>query len=152
MLFRLYYSRVSLLITSHTLEFLNSNSLLLLCLVLARYSLVKNLFLVDLQVVCMAMVLLRAEGISDNVAELIFINGTVLINFWVLFLVSLDKDLLLLLLSWAVTALGLLRLMIMLARLGENLPGQLELILDKLLADLLVRSPSRWELVVDLDN
>lgn len=99
MLFRLYYSRLSLLITSHTLEFLNSNSLLLLCLVLARYSLVKNLFLVDLQVVCMAMVLLRAEGISDNVAELIFINGTVLINFWVLFLVSLDKDLLLLLLS-----------------------------------------------------
>ena len=152
MLFRLYYSRLSLFITSHTLEFLNSNSLLLLCLVLARYSLVKNLFLVDLQVVCMAMVLLRAEGISDNVAELIFINGTVLINFWVLFLVSLDKDLLLLLLSWAVTALGLLRLMMMLARLGENLPGQFELILDKLLADLLVRSPSRWELVVDLDN
>lgn len=152
MLFRLYYSRLSLLITSHTLEFLNSNSLLLLCLVLARYSFVKNLFLVDLQVVCMAMVLLRAEGISDNVAELIFINGTVLINFWVLFLVSLDKDLLLLLLSWAVTALGLLRLMMMLARLGENLPGQFELILDKLLADLLVRSPSRWELVVDLDN
>ena len=152
MLFRLYYSRLSLLITSHTLEFLNSNSLLLLCLVLARYSFVKNLFLVDLQVVCMAMVLLRAEGINDNVAELIFINGTVLINFWVLFLVSLDKDLLLLLLSWAVTALGLLRLMMMLARLGENLPGQLELILDKLLADLLVRSPSRWELVVDLDN
>lgn len=113
---------------------------------------VKNLFFVDLQVLCIVIVLLRAEGISDNVAELIFIKGTVLIIFCVRFLVSVDTDLFLGLNS-AVTDLELLlRFMMMLARLGENLPGQLLLIFVNVLADLFVSRFSRWVLELVLDN
>ena len=98
------------------------------------------------------MVLLRAEGISEREPELILISGTVLISFCGFCLLNVDNDLDLFGSSWASTVFGLLRLMMMLASAGENLPGQFALILLVLLADLLVRIPSRWAFVLVLDN